>query len=256
MPTGEKRTADLLAEAYTLAGSPETVLMHVEIEGEWRNDFAARMDEYFQMMRLRHRKKIFPIVIFLTGGAGEVREETNLEITFGREVNRFTYSTVALAGLSADDYINSDNPATFALTPLMRVSALGRAAQKAWSLRRIALSQENEARKAVLFYMAETYAKLNETEQEEFARLVETETPEVREMVNIYEERGIVKGIERGAVSASREHLLALLSHKFGAMPEAAARLAAIDSKAELDALFLRALDAKTPGELGLDAPA
>ena len=113
--------------------------------------------------------------------------------------------------------------------------------------------------------MAETYAKLNETEQEEYARLVETETPEVREMVNIYEERGeqrgIVKGIERGmergAVSASREHLFALLSHKFGAMPEnVAARIEALDTRAELDALFLRALDAKTWDELGLNAPA
>ncbi len=45
LPQGDKRTADLVAEAFTLDGQPETILLRVEIEGEWGSDFSARMDE-------------------------------------------------------------------------------------------------------------------------------------------------------------------------------------------------------------------
>ncbi len=112
----------------------------------------------------------------------------------------------------------------------------------------------------------EIYSDLSASEAEEYALLVESEAQEAKAMVSIFEERGIEKGlaigieqgreqgIAQGAVNASREHLLALLRHKFGALPQsAAAPLAALQSKAELDALFLRALDAGTLAELGLD---
>ncbi len=180
-----------------------------------------------------------------------------------------------------------DNPIVYALTPLMKVSKMGRVLQKLWCMRQIALSAENEARKAALANLTEVYSDLSETEAEEYALLVESEAQEAKAMVSIFEERGIEKGIaiglergkeeaqqmvsvfeergiekglaigiEQGAVNASREHLLALLRHKFGALPQsAAAPLAALHSKAELDALFLRALDAGTLAELGLDTP-
>ena len=256
-PEGDKRTADLAAEVYTQDGEPETIVLHTEIEGEWGSAFAARMDEYYKMFRLRHRKPIYPIAIFLTGGKGAIVRETHIESVFGEEVNRFTFSTVALSNLSADDYMTSNNPAAFALTPLMRVSKMGRVVQKLWSMRQIAVSAENDARKAVLANMTESYLKLSGTEAEEYALQIQPEAPEVKQMITIYEERGIEIGIERGEVNATRDHLFALLQHKFGELPEAAAtHIAAMSGKAELNALFLRALDANSLAELGLDAPA
>ncbi len=324
LPQGRQREADVVAEVYTLDGEPETILLHVEIEGEWGRDFSARMDEYYKMLSLRYRKDIYPIAIFLTGGQGEIVKATHISSPFGEEVNRFTYSTVALSNLSADDYLDSDNPAAFALTPLMQVSKMGRVLQKLWSMRKIARSEQNEARKAVLSNMAETYLTLNDTEQDEYALLVEAEAQEAKQMISVFEERGIEKGIaigiergieqgkeetrqmvsvfeergiekgiaigiergieqgkeetrqmvsvfeergiekgiaigieegiERGAVRASRDNLLKIMRRKFGELPEiAAARIAAIDSRAKLEALFDRALDAERLDELGLD---
>ena len=64
-------------------------------------------------------------------------------------------------------------------------------------------------------------------------------------MLTVYEERGIIKG--------KRDALLKLLRFKFGDVPEtASAKVQAIDTEAELDALLERVLQAMTLAEMGL----
>src|SRR5436309_14533181 len=45
-PHGERRTADLVAEAQTCEGAPELVLVHVEIQREREAQFPQRMWQY------------------------------------------------------------------------------------------------------------------------------------------------------------------------------------------------------------------
>ncbi|HLJ57637.1 MAG TPA: hypothetical protein VKT77_21560 [Chthonomonadaceae bacterium] len=70
MPQGAQREADLVAQVYSLEGEPELILTHIEVEAERRGSFAERMHEYYMLLKLRHRRLIFPIVLYLSPGAG------------------------------------------------------------------------------------------------------------------------------------------------------------------------------------------
>ena len=47
------RNADLVVKAATVGGAEELFLIHIEIEHPWRENFRARMFEYFMFIRLR-----------------------------------------------------------------------------------------------------------------------------------------------------------------------------------------------------------
>lgn len=68
-------------------------------------------------------------------------------------------------------------------------------------------------------------------------------------MTNIYEERGI----EKGLVVGKRDSLRKLLALRFGVLPqETETRLQALNTEAELDALLERVLTAPTLQDMGL----
>jgi hypothetical protein len=110
---------------------------------------------------------------------------------------------------------------------------------------RIARALIDEARKALLVNCVETYLKLDESEQKLYERLVEqVEQKEVREMLTVYEQRDEIRG--------KRDATLRLLRKKFGDLPESVeARIQAMETEAELDALFDAALDAQSLDDLG-----
>jgi hypothetical protein len=91
----------------------------------------------------------------------------------------------------------------------------------------------------------ETYMRLSETEEEKFRRFIRREElQEVTYMLTIYEERGIIKG--------KRDALLKLFRFKFGDVPEAvAAKVQAIDTEADMDALSERLLQATMLADMG-----
>src|SRR5579871_3665036 len=47
VPQGERRTADLIAQVQTVQGTPELILVHVEIQREREPDFGRRMWHYY-----------------------------------------------------------------------------------------------------------------------------------------------------------------------------------------------------------------
>jgi len=50
IPTGEQRNVDLVAQVMTLDGAPELILIHLEVQGERRGAFPARMSEYYMLL--------------------------------------------------------------------------------------------------------------------------------------------------------------------------------------------------------------
>lgn len=65
-PEGDPRRADTIAQVETLDGAPEVVLFHVEVENVYRNEFLARMWEYYSLIRLRTKLQVYPIAILLS----------------------------------------------------------------------------------------------------------------------------------------------------------------------------------------------
>lgn len=259
LPEGEQRDADLVVEAYTIEGEPELILTHIEVESWRRGTFPARMHEYYMMLRLRHRVPVLPIALFLSPGAGGLTQEHYDERVFTREVVHFTYQAVGLPDMQADEYLAKASPLSSALSALMRVGRLGKAVQKYQSLLKIAGSELDEAHKALLANVVETYLKLDVNEVADFQRMVaRPEAEEVREMISVYEARGIekgrVQGIEQGIARGKREMLMHLLAVKFGTLPEnVRQKIETIEGTDALDTLSERVLTASTLEEMQIE---
>jgi len=105
-PQGPTREVDVVARLETHEGELELVLVHVEVQSRPEKDFARRMFEYSALLWLRDRAPIFPVVLYLQGGNGLTDEEWELSL-FGRELSRFRYASVGLAGLRAEEYVET-----------------------------------------------------------------------------------------------------------------------------------------------------
>jgi hypothetical protein len=117
-------------------------------------------------------------------------------------------------------------------------------------LRRAVALPVDEARRSLIAYTIESYLGLDEREAEEYGReLALPELEEVREMINIYEQRGIEKGI----VAGKRDTLLRLMGRKFGQVPaDVRNRILEMTDEAELDRLTDVVLDAKSIDDMGI----
>lgn len=250
---GTNRIADIVAEIATRTGEPGVLLLQVEVERQRRLSFGQRMWEYFAVFWLRYGRPVFPIVVYLSPGAGGIVVETFGQNLLGHPLLRFQYFAVGLPDLNADEWRDRPNPLAPALAALMRSAQVGRLHQKYEALTRIAQSGENDARKVLLSNTVETYLNLSEADDAELRRLLLQNASEVQEMISVYEERGVVRGIEQGVVRGKQDSLLRLLALKFGPLPEAImTRIQTVNNADELDALTDRVLFATSLTDMGL----
>ncbi len=254
LPEGAQRRSDLVVEVYTLEGQQRIILVHIEVEEEWRSEFPERMFDYYTLLRWRYRLRIFPIAVYLTSGRGGLVRERYVEQVNEEDVNVFTFNAIGLPALKADDYLSLDNPLAPAVSALMQPSKLGKVAQKFQSLLALVRSGVDEAHLMLLTNVVEKYLKLDDVERVRFEELVATPEGKVVEMVvSIYEERGIEKGIEQGILRGERKTLLRQLERKFAPLPDSVrTRLEAITDAEELDRLTDTILTAETLEDMGL----
>ena len=246
LPQGRQREADVVAQVYTFDGRPEIILTHIEVESRRRAVLPERMHEYYKLLSLRHRVPIYPIVVYLAAGAGGLTAEQHEERVFGEQIALFTYRAVGLPDLLADDYQEIENPLGPALSALMKPSRLGLVVQGYRSLRAMARANVDEARRALLTNVIETYLPLKAEQQEELRQMIAApEAREIKAMISVYEKRGIEMG--------KRESLLRQMRRKFGDLPdEVIRRVEALKDSDELDRLSDRIFDGATLDELDL----
>ena len=215
------------------------------------------MFDYYTLFRHRHRKRIFPIVLYLTPGAGGIVDETYVEEFFGDEFLRFRYKAIGLPDLSADDYITRPNPLGPTLSALMRFRrGISFARRKTAILRQRAIIETNEARRVLLLNLIDDAIRLDEAQQGEFRQLIGApELGEVRQMITSYEQRGIEIGLKQGLTQGllqgqlQGKHWAALkfLQTRFGAPSLAVqSRIEAITDPEELDKLVERIASAES----------
>jgi len=199
------------------------------------------MFEYYALLRLHHRLPVFPIVLYLRGGPGSTVEEYQEEL-FGQEQLRFRYRSVALARLSAEEYVVA-SPLGAALAALMRRGETrDRLELRREMLSRVLESELDDARKYLLVNVIETYNRLSGEEVGRFRRLMSgKEYGKMEEVELTYFDELELKGRLEG----KRETLLRLLAAKFGPLPDdTVTKIAAIGSAAELDTYLDRVLTA------------
>jgi hypothetical protein len=108
-PEGSVREADVVARVETHEGTPELILVHIEIQLDPRGVFAYRMYQYYALLRFKYGVPVFPVAVYPQGGSGLTDEEYR-EALFGEVQLRFRYRTVALAKLDAEEYVTTGNP--------------------------------------------------------------------------------------------------------------------------------------------------
>jgi len=180
-PRGNRRQLDLIYETQSLAGVPETVLVHVEVEAQYRRSFDRRMAHYGLSLHLRTGNPVLPIALLLKGGSGGdglgegegIGWKTVEMAVPGSWVNRFRYLVFSLSAASAEAYLARRDPLAAALSALMPYRSGARAEHKLHCLSRIAAARElNAVRAFQLANIVENYLQLEGTDQEHYQRLV------------------------------------------------------------------------------------
>lgn len=235
LPQGEQREPDVVAQVRRKDGKTEGVLIHVEVEARRRRSFPARMFDYFCLLRWRYRLHVLPIVLYLSPGSGGLTREQYEEDSLGVEVVRFWYSVVGLPDLEGASYRAGESALGSALAALMKPGKVGRPRHKALCLLGVAQNTTDEARRALLQHVVESYARLDENEEREFKALLE-EPPlqEVKAMISPYE----LRGIEKGRLEERREAIRQIARTLVGSVPESLeARLQSTNLLEELNRL-------------------
>ena len=112
----------------------------------------------------------------------------------------------------------------------------------------MARANVDDARRALLTNIIETYLPLKAEQQEELRQMIAApEAREIQAMISVYEKRGIEIGIDQG----KRESLLRQMRRKFGDVPDEVIRLIeAIKDSDEVDRIFDRVVDGATLEDL------
>jgi hypothetical protein len=201
-PVGDRREVDLLAEV-PVEGETLSILVHVEIETEFRAGIDHRLWHYYMLLRLRHRRAVYPVLLTLRGGPPGLRPGFLREGFHDKMTAIFLYRQLGLSGCPAREWLSRPEPIAWAFAALMRPEAWSRAEHKLECLRRIAQSDVTGLRKQLLVDWVETYVQLTEDDARELQRLLDLEgNEEIKAMELTWlgqaEARGMEKGIAQG----------------------------------------------------------
>ncbi|MBB6053596.1 hypothetical protein [Armatimonas rosea] len=259
-PRGEQHEADIVTEVKTHEGTPELILVHVEIESRRRPvSFPERMRDYYFLLRRRYSLPILPIVLYLSPGAGGLVVETVRESLFGLDILTFHYLAVGLPDLEAQDYEAKPNPLGAVLSAWMRSTETRKVVRWLRVLRRLVALPLNPAQQALAASVVELGLPLTKEEQMELQQQTDQE-PEVSEMTTIFErwglekgleqglEQGLVQGREQGVQEGLKAAVLRLATLRFGSLSEPIQqRILGMTSDTELNGVLERVLTAPTP---------
>jgi len=231
------------------------------VQSERREDVPYRMWEYYSLLRLRKKLRVYPIVVFLAPGTGGLVSESYGEEMFGKRILDFVYEAIGLPDLSAEAYTERDEPLAVSLSALMHSAEGNRIKRKLQAMQRLGSANLDDARTWLLAYVVDKYLVLTEEENEEMNQLMsfDLESPERFKigLMNSWEkagwDRGIEQGIERGIERGKHDLIVRQIRRKFGEQPtQLIDQVMAIDDDSRLDDLAERLITAATIDDLGL----
>ncbi|HVA90313.1 MAG TPA: hypothetical protein VNL71_10780 [Chloroflexota bacterium] len=194
-PEGEQRIADLMAKVRALDGSPETVIVHTEIESEPEGEFGYRMWEYNALATLRLGPPVISIALlpFIVGQGIELARYT--ETVLGRVYTRLEYWRIPLRGMDAGYYLAADVPMGMPLAALMRPDQGSSVDLKVAIYTRLWREDLAPGTRAMFFNFVQTYLRLTDDEYAEFLRRT---APEGDVTMETLERTWLDEQIERG----------------------------------------------------------
>lgn len=195
---GENRRVDLVIEAR-LKGEETLIVIHVEPQSSYQEDFHERMFLYFSLLYQKYRKPILPIAVFSYDYERPEKDHFYINLP-NFQVLSFNFLMLELKKKNWREYLKSDNPVAAALLSKMGYSEREKVEVKKEFLKMLVRMELDPARTRFIFDFFEQYLKLNEEEEEVLmAEMSQWDNGhKFTKLPNSYEERGVKKGIEQG----------------------------------------------------------
>ncbi len=204
---GEKRRIDILAEVK-VKGEETIILIHVEPQSYFQDEFAERMFIYNSRLYEKYRKPILPITVFSYNENKELPTQFTIDVPTFRVIE-FHYQQIHLINLNWRKYIKQTNPIVAAFLSKMGYTKKERLQVKMEFLRMIARLELDPAKTELIYGFFETYLKLTDKEEkkmhEEIKKLPQEEADRVLELPNSYREEGVKEGIKEGVKKGIKE---------------------------------------------------
>lgn len=259
LPQGVLLVPDIVAEARTLAGEPELVIVHIEIQREREaEDFPRRMWRYYLALAQRENKPVLPIALLFYPAAEGIAWEVHEERLFGHTIAAFHYLQISLARLApkAEEYLGTGNVLAAALAGIMGRSRRGAARVRLLygCLGRLVDAEQageiNPATHELLSDVVGTYLRLA---REDLAAWRERLTAERGDSMPVAasELSWLSQADLEGSLRTLRKDIRKVVQKRFGQVsPEVDALIAGTEDEDALDALFDKALVAPTEVDL------
>ncbi len=216
-----KKIADRLVKVYFKDGTENWILIHVEIQGYYEEDFALRMFKYFYRIFDKYNKKIVALAIFTENKKDY--KPNKYKYDFFRTKLEYEYITYKILEQDEKQLISSDNPfALVILAGLYTIKSLGKKAGNQrfifkFNLTKLLLQKKYNKEKIIrilkfldglLFLPDELEIKFSK-DIEQFIGGGEKKMGITMEMTNIYQV-GVHQGEEKGREKGREEEKLIL----------------------------------------------
>ena len=257
---GRWRGLDVPLLVHWEHGGRDAIVFALEEESEGRHFSLHRLAHYcLDLAELLGTDRVVPVSIFLR--AGTVPESLVLG-TERRNYLSFGYLSCKLSELSADAWLDSDNPVARVNLPNMRSPAARRVEVYARAVRGLLTLEPDAARRAKYLEFIDIYAGLTENEFERYRRqhpedggtmagVIQRARDEgiqqgVQRGIRQGVQQGIQQGVRQGRIAGRRAILERQLLRRFGTLPPAVLERLDTASADDLDAWAEGVLDAPT----------
>ncbi|BBN99739.1 transposase [Sporolactobacillus terrae] len=202
MVEGDKKRADVIAETKLKSKKDVILIVHLEAQNYYQDDFSERMYIYYSMIYLKFRKPVLPIAIFSYDGVRDEPDEFVVKVPHLMVVSAFHFLKLELSRMSWRKFMNSNNPAAAALMSKMNYSKRERVQVRLAFIRQMITMHLGEARESMINGFFETYLQLEKEEVDQLMDQAKKLPEEIREEVlkwpNSFYDRGKKEGIEQG----------------------------------------------------------
>ncbi len=224
------------------------ILIHWEQQGTKQKGFEERMFHYFCGIYFKYRKRVFPIAMFTDPAKWSVPVKNTFSLALLEyPVCEFAYRLIKLKKYKAEEFEKriEKNPLAAAYLPLTDYPKKERPAIKAKAVQGIAKMPPGP-KQATLLALVEESIRLNHEEETLYKKLIQNDYKEVRMLQSVeelYMEKGVGIGMEKGALQNSQKYVVDILNLRFKRIPESLVeKIHSFDDKALLDRLHAEAI--------------
>lgn len=224
---GGSRFADMLVKTYLLNGREEWILIHLEIQGEGTQDFAARMFQYWYRIYDRYNVDIIALAVF-TGGKNQKRPDSFQKSFLGTEIH-YKFNAYHILDHTERQLLGMENPFALIVLAAQKVLLIDKIPEDELAEQRLTIARaliksqryNNEQIRRFIFFLKTFIHIDNQKINSKFEREVGIltgnkhamgiiETIKMLEREEAFEE-GIERGIEKGEEKRNRLFVTNLL---------------------------------------------